>query len=112
MDSFDWAKEFNASVTICNREGIVVYMNGRSIAQFKNYGGESLVGNSLVDCHPEPSRTKLLQMLENPIENIYTTEKAGKKNIIIQKPWMQDGQFSGVVEISFELPADMLNHKR
>jgi transcriptional regulator with PAS, ATPase and Fis domain len=108
----NWSDQLNASITVCDRKGIVVYMNKRAIAQFQKYGGETLVGQSLIECHPEPARTKLIEMLQYPIENIYTTEKNGVKKIIIQKPWIQEDDFCGVVEISFELPPLMVNHIR
>lgn len=115
MNTFEevtWYDQFNASITVCDRKGIVVYMNERAIEQFQKYGGENLIGESLVECHPEPSRSKLLSMFEQPIENIYTTEKNGVRKIIIQKPWMQNNIFKGVVEISFVLPEEMAHFER
>jgi transcriptional regulator with PAS, ATPase and Fis domain len=112
FNEINWYDQLNASITVCDRKGIVVYMNQRAIEQFHKYGGDNLIGESLVECHPEPSRTKLLSMLDKPIENIYTTEKNGIKKIIIQKPWIQNSEFTGVVEISFVLPDDMANFKR
>lgn len=108
----DWAEEFNGSVTVCDREGIIVYMNRYSVNQFKNYGGEKLLGTNLVDCHPEPSKTMLKRMLIEPFENMYTTEKEGKKTIIFQTPWMKKGEFAGVIELSFDLVADLPNYNR
>lgn len=108
-----WLDEDGAGITICDREGIIVYMNDRSKKAFAKYenGGE-MIGTSLIGCHPEPSRSKLLAMLNEPQTNIYTTEKRGIKKIIRQSPWYQDGRFSGVVEISFEIPAEMPHHRR
>lgn len=103
----NWADQLKASVTVCDRKGIVVYMNQQSIQQFQKYGGSQLIGKSLIDCHPEPSKTKLISMLDTPTENIYTTEQKGTRKMIIQKPWVQEGEFMGVVEISFELPEYM-----
>jgi len=108
----NWYDQLNASITVCDRKGIVVYMNKRAIAQFQKSGGEGLIGQSLVECHPEPARAKLVEMLDHPVENIYTTEKNGTKKMIIQKPWLQEDEFCGVVEISFELPLDLVNHIR
>jgi hypothetical protein len=48
-----------------------------------------------------------LKCSNDPVENIYTTEKNGVKKIIIQKPWIQEDEFCGVVEISFELPLEL-----
>ena len=82
FEEINWYGQFNGSITVCDRKGIVVYMNQRAIEQFQKYGGGNLIGESLVDCHPEPSRTKLLSMLDEQIENIYTTEKNGIRKIV------------------------------
>ncbi len=108
----NWTDEFNGAVTVCDRKGIVVYMNEISKKQFIKYGGDDLIGKSLIDCHPEPARKLLLKMLEKPIHHAYTTEKAGKRKQIYQTPWMENGEFKGVVEISFELPSNMVDHQR
>ncbi len=108
----NWTDEFNGAVTVCDRKGIVVYMNDISKKQFNKYGGNDLMGKSLIDCHPEPARSFLRRMLEEPIHHAYTSEKNGVKKQIYQTPWMENGEFKGVVEISFELPANMTNHKR
>ncbi len=103
----DWAEEFNGAVTVCDSEGIIVYMNKVSVQQFEKYGGVNLLGKNLLDCHPEPSRTKLAEMLVNQVDNMYTTEKNGIKKIIYQTPWKLEGNFMGIVEISFQLDAEM-----
>lgn len=100
----NWMNEFSGAITICDRKGIIVYMNQVSISQFEKYGGKQLIGSNLIDCHPEPAKTKLIEMLKCPIENVYTIEKKGIRKIINQTPWMENGEFKGVVEISFEIP--------
>lgn len=114
LDGVDvnWADEFNGAITVCNREGIIVYMNDYSIQQFEKYGGNKLLGSNLLDCHPEPSKTQLKNMLENPGENMYTSEKNQNKKITLQTPWMNKGEFLGVVEISFLLDANMQHYIR
>lgn len=107
-----WSDFFNASVTICDREGIIVYLNEKAAKQFEKYGGKKLLGKNLLDCHPEPSRSRLKQMLIDPTENIYTTEKAGHRKMIVQKPWFDRDAFVGMVEISFELPSKLPNFQR
>lgn len=112
MNHQNWPDYFNASVTICNLDGIIVYLNEKSASQFEKYGGKDLIGKNLMDCHTEPSRSKLSQMLQRPVENTYTIEKNGIKKMIVQKPWMDKDNFMGVVEISFELPAEIPHFKR
>lgn len=103
----NWSDEFKGEITICDRNGIIVYMNQYAIRQFEKYGGAKLMGTNLIDCHPEPSKSKLIEMLQNPIENSYINEKNGQQKIVLQTPWMQEGEFCGVIEISFELPDSM-----
>ena len=100
----NWSDEFEGAITICNAEGVITYMNETSIKQFSKYGGGNLLGTNLLDCHPEPSRSKLVEMLRTPIRSTYTVEKNGIKKIIHQTPLYEKGIFSGVVEISFEIP--------
>ncbi len=105
----NWSDIFEGAVTICNPDGIIVYMNEKSRKQFSKYGGGDLIGKNLLDCHPEPSRSKLSEMLQVPSTNTYTIEKGGTKKIIHQSPLFENGIFNGLVEISFELP-DPLPH--
>jgi transcriptional regulator with PAS, ATPase and Fis domain len=107
-----WSDEFAGAVTICDLEGIITYMNEISKKQFAKYGGVALVGTNLLDCHPEPSRTKLLEQLKNPTTNTYTIEKDGIKKIIHQSPLYKNGVFSGVIEMSFVIPPEMPNYIR
>jgi transcriptional regulator with PAS, ATPase and Fis domain len=103
----DWYSELNAAVTVCDRQGIIVFMNKCAIEQFAKYGGEKLVGKNLLECHPEPSKSKLQLMLKEPLENVYITNKNDQRKVIVQKPWWQNGHFRGVVEWSFYLPEDI-----
>jgi len=108
----NWTDEFIGAITVCDREGIVVYMNDLSRKQFAKTDGGDLIGKSLINCHPEPSRTFLLKMLATPIPNSYTIEKKGIHKMIHQTPWMENGEFKGVVEISYVIPMEMPHHKR
>ena len=105
--TIDWANEFNGAITICDLDGVIVYMNNHSVQQFHKYGGEKLIGSNLLDCHPEPSKSKLKEMLENPVDNMYITEKNGIKKIIYQTPWKIAGKINGIVELSFQLASEM-----
>lgn len=108
----DWTEEFNGAITVCDLNGKIVFMNNYAIEQFEKYGGADLLGSNLLDCHPEPSKTKLTELLKNPADNMYTTEKSGIKRIILQTSWKSDGKIKGIVEISFRLDAGMPNFIR
>lgn len=101
----DWAECAGFAVTLCDGEGKITYMNAGSRATFAKYGGGGLIGRSLLDCHPEPARTKLAEMLRVPRVNAYTIEKAGVRKLIYQAPLVKDGAPAGLVELSLELPA-------
>ena len=51
-------------------------------------------------------------MIIEPLENMFTVEREGKKTIIFQTPWTKKGEFAGVIELSFDLVADLPNYKR
>lgn len=103
----DWKDGVNFAITVCDGEGKVLEMNSKSRATFAKNGGGELVGKSLLDCHPEPSKSKLAKMLKEPFTNAYTIEKNGLKKLIYQTPWLKDGRPAGLVELSLEIPADM-----
>ncbi len=107
MDLPDWIEGFPGSITVCDPNGTIIYMNQRSIESFSSDGGSALIGTSLLDCHPEPARSKLLDLLMNQQANVYTIEKKGAKKLIYQTPWFQDGQFAGLVELSLVIPFEM-----
>jgi transcriptional regulator with PAS, ATPase and Fis domain len=104
-----WIKEINIAVTICDRNGKLVYMNDKSVKTFENDGGVKLLGTNILDCHPEPSRTFLSNMLQNEKENVYTISKNGIKKMILQLPCYSEDKYSGFAEFSFEIP-EKLNH--
>jgi transcriptional regulator with PAS, ATPase and Fis domain len=102
-----WTKEFPAAITICDRDGILVEMNDKAADVFKSDGGRQLIGKSILDCHPEPARTKTLNLLAAQAANVYTIEKNGVKKLIYQSPWYRDGKYAGLVELSIEIPFDL-----
>ena len=106
MMTIDWTTEYPGAVTVCDALGIILYMNERAIKVLSS-DGNSMVGQNLLECHPEPARTKLVNMLQEQTSNTYTIEKNGVKKLIHQSPWFTDGQYSGFVELSFEIPGDM-----
>lgn len=108
----EWLKNFSGAVTICDKEGIILYMNNKATQTFEKYGGESLLGTNLLDCHPEPSRTKLKSMLKTGLPNIYTIEKNGLKKLIHQTPWYDGDGYCGFVELSLEIPVELPNYFR
>jgi transcriptional regulator with PAS, ATPase and Fis domain len=105
--TFAWLDGVAVAATVCDRQGICLYMNEHAARMFAKDGGRALVGKNLIDCHPEPGRSRFAAQLATPTPNTYTVEKNGLRKIIHQIPWFKDGVFSGVAELSFELPTTL-----
>jgi len=104
----NWQKKVNFAVTVCDAQGKILEMNEKSCATFAKDGGEKLIGTNLLDCHPEPARSKVAALLASPQTNAYTISKNGQKKLIYQTAWYDDsGKFSGYVELSLVLPENM-----
>jgi PAS domain S-box-containing protein len=102
-----WAKELGVAITVCDADGIILEMNDLAVKMFEQEGGERLVGTNLLECHPEPSRSKLRELLQKQRTNVYTIEKNGIKRLIHQSPWYSNGRYAGLVELSLEIPTAM-----
>ena len=112
MSGIDWVKEFPGAVTVCDTEGRIIEMNDRSREVFAADGGGKLIGANILDCHPEPSRSKLEGMMAERRTNVYTIQKSGGKKLIYQVPWTKGGAFAGFVELSLEIPWDLPHFDR
>ncbi len=102
-----WADEFPGSITVCDAEGKILDMNERAAMGYAEEGGRKLIGSNLLDCHPEPARSKVKALLESKKPNIYTIEKNGIKKLIYQSPYYKAGEFGGFIELSLEIPFEM-----
>lgn len=61
MENYEWAKEMNCAVTVCDAEGTIIYMNDKSRETYKKEG--DLVGKNLYACHSERSREIIRHLL-------------------------------------------------
>jgi hypothetical protein len=107
MTSIAWIEEFPGDVTVCDVAGVILEMNAGAAKSFERQGGLALVGTNLLDCHPEPSRTKLRVMLATGKANAYTIEKGGVRKLVYQSPWYEKGEYRGLVEIVLPLPEQL-----
>ena len=109
---FPWAEAMNCAVTVCDKEGVIVYMNRKSRETFCK-DGRSLIGANLFGCHPEHAREKIRRMLSTGESNSYTIQKHGVRKMIYQTPWRgATGAIAGMVEISMVIPAEMPHYNR
>jgi PAS domain-containing protein len=107
-----WVEGFAGAVTVCDADGVIIEMNERAGEVFAVEGGLALIGMNVLDCHPEPSRSKLAAMLIDRRENVYTITRKGSKKLVFQAPWHEDGEYRGFVEIVLNLPPDVPDHPR
>jgi len=105
---YEWAEEMNCAVTVCDTDGVILFMNKTSRETFAKYG--NMVGKNLKSCHNPESIEKMKNMLATGGSNTYTIEKEGVKKMIYQTVWKKNGTVAGLVEISMVLP-DIVPHR-
>lgn len=105
-----WAEEMNCAVTVCDKEGVILYMNQRARETFAKYG--DMIGKNLMGCHSDRSKQIIAHMIATGESNAYTILKNGQKKMIYQTPWRKDGEVAGLVEISMVIAEDMPHYIR
>ena len=103
----DWVERLPCAVTVCDRRYRILYLNTRSAEVNAADGGKDLIGRNLLDCHPAEAARKLRRVMASGRPNVYTIEKHGVRKMIYQSHWRRRGRVAGLVEITFELPADI-----
>lgn len=112
MHNHSWQEEFPAAITVTNAKGIIIEMNRKAADVFASSGGKNLIGKNVLDCHPDIAQEKIQQIAKNNKANIYTIQKGGIKKLIYQTPFFEDGEYAGLVEISFEIPDEIPHFNR
>ena len=73
-----------APIVVCKWGHEIVYMNPAVIKRYEKWGGEKLIGKSLLDCHNEESRKKISEVLSwfmlSRDNNIVYTFRNDKEN--------------------------------
>ncbi len=110
--TFDWTEHHPHAVTVCDVNGIIIALNRPAQENFRKNGGADLIGQSLFACHPEPANALIRQLLQEQKANSYFVEKNGKKILVQQSPWFDQGEFAGLVETIIPLPEEMPTKKR
>jgi len=102
-----WTEEFPGSIKVCDPQGIILEMNEQAAKAYATQGGKALIGSNLLDCHPEPARSTLKEMLDTQRANTYTIEKNGQRKFVFQTPWYEKGEYRGFVEMVINIPDQM-----
>ncbi len=53
-----------SAVVICNLEHEIIYMNLAAVRDYEKWGGDKLIGKSLMDCHDQESREKIRKVID------------------------------------------------
>lgn len=64
----------NQAVVICDKDHQIIYMNPSAIERYSKWGGEKLVGRSILDCHSPKSRETIKNVVEWFDKNINNNE--------------------------------------
>lgn len=103
-------EELPIAITVSDLEGNILDMNQKSADV--NSHGQKIIGQNLYDCHPPQAAEILRSLYREEKKNVYTIEKNGIKKLIYQVPWYRDGKFSGLMELSMEIPFEMPHYIR
>jgi len=112
MKDYSWVKEFSGAITVCDVDGLILEMNDQAIRSCQDEGGIELLGSNLLECHPEPARSKLRELMNKRQVNVYTINKNNVRKLIYQTPWYRNGQYSGFMEIAIVIPDSMPHFNR
>ncbi len=84
-----------APVVLCDLNHTIIYMNDAAIENYKKYGGEKLVGQSLLDCHNEKSCEMINKVIDwfkkDKNNNLVYTFKNTKLNKDVYMVALRDG---------------------
>ena len=93
-----------ASVVICNLKHEIIYMNPKAVESYHKWGGEALLGKSLMNCHNPKSKEiieKVVAWFEedkehNRIHTFYNEKQA--KDVYMVALRDEDGALIGYYE--------------
>ena len=112
MEKHSWYKVFPGAITVTDEKGTVIEMNEGSEKLFEKDGGYAVLGQNVITCHPPGTQEKVRQIYETQSFNIYSITKGGQKHLVYQAPYFIEGEFSGMVELSLDLPDDIPHFDR
>lgn len=104
-------EEADVAVTICDKDGKIIEMNEQS-REVNLKDGASIIGQNVLDCHPEPARSLLEHLMTAEEKHVYTISKGERKKLIYQIPWYQGGEYAGFIELSMVIPKVMPHYVR
>jgi PAS domain-containing protein len=99
-------------VTVCDNDYKILYMNDKAAEGASKEGGNALIGQNLMDCHPPEAQRRLREVMTSTLPHVYTVEKNRVKKMVYQCRWKGEGRVGGLVELYFEIPHKVPNRVR
>jgi hypothetical protein len=106
-ESMRWVDGIDFSIVVCDRRGICLFANERARATFGKLGVAVEIGKNLVECHEADGRTAFVDYLANPKLHTYTVDKGGQRLLIRREPFYAAGEYVGIVQLGFVIPAKL-----
>jgi len=102
MELYEYFKSLldqdTSPVVICNLQHTIIYMNPAAIKRYAGFGGEKLLGQSLLRCHNGKSAELIARVLAwfaaSPSNNCVHTFYNEKENKDVYMIALRDGQGS------------------
>ena len=91
------------AVVICNFNHEIIYMNPAAVLNYEKWGGEKLIGRSLMECHNQASREKIQQVVDWFIEDnnhniVYTFHNEKQNKDVYMVALRDEGKLIGYYE--------------
>ncbi|MDD7738948.1 MAG: PAS domain-containing protein [Fusicatenibacter sp.] len=58
------AAQDRCAVVICNLKHEIIYMNPTAVQSYQKWGGDKLIGRSLLECHNQESKDRIQQVVD------------------------------------------------
>lgn len=100
---FCMAEEDHCAIVICNLEHEIIYMNSAAIHNYEKWGGDKLIGKSLLECHNQESKEKIQQVIDwfSSDENhniVYTFHNEKQNKDVYMVALRDEGKLIGYYE--------------
>jgi len=112
VKSHQWIDEFSGSIMVCDSAGVILEMNKKAVESHLADGGRKLIGSNMMNCHPEPARSKLKRLMKKRQNNVYKVTKGRDRLIVLQAPWYSKKKYRGFVQITLKPSGPIPNHVR
>ena len=83
-----------ASVVICNLKHEIIYMNPKAVESYHKWGGEALLGKSLMNCHNPKSK----EIIEKVVAWFEEDKEKQAKDVYMVALRDEDGTLIGYYE--------------